>query len=172
MFNFFYYPKDPQSKLLHEVGDPAMLAHTDKMYVADARGQDYADYYLKEGKRFFTRPPSFSPKHTVRLETGKPQTVDLLVGDDLQSARADGFVPQITLAIQASPGSGHDDLVVQCNGQTLADPLRRDTWVNYPVKAAAVKQGTNRIEIARGSGSKADPILRDLQFRIKYKPDK
>ena len=172
LFNFFYYPKDPQFKLLTEAGDPATLAHTDKMYVADARGQDYAGYYLKGGKRFFTRPPSFSPKHPVRLETGKPQTVNLLVGDDVQSARAEGFAPRITLAIQASPGSGRDDLLVQFNGQTLADPLRRDTWVDYAVKAAAVKQGTNRIEIARGSGSTAEPILRDLQLRIKYKPAK
>jgi len=168
LFNFFYRPDDPQFKLLFEAGDPQALAFTDKMYVGAARGRASARGCLKEGERFFTRPEPLSPEDPVTLKTGESATVRLLVGDDLPSAQARGYAPNVTLRIQAGPGSGKDDLVVRLNDAVLAEESHTDGWVEYRPSPAIVRNGPNRIDISRGPGARQDPVLRDLQLWIRY----
>ncbi|MBN2292475.1 MAG: VCBS repeat-containing protein [Pirellulales bacterium] len=175
MFNFFYKPDQRQFKLLSEAHDIESLAHTDKLYVADARGQSCAGRYLKNGTRFFTRPKMFSPQSPTTLENNERLIVNLRVGDDLGSAGGKGLSPQVMLAIYASPGSGRGDLDVNFNGtrlekyMSLSDPDYEKCWIALAVSPSLVKPGINRIEITRGSDSRAKPVLRDMQLLIKYK---
>ena len=178
MFNFFHYPQDRQFQLLFEAGDPQTLAYTDKMYVADARGLTYGRYYLKDGERFFTRPETFSPLQPVHLKSDEPRVVDLRISDDPNSAPTAGYTAEITLRIQASPGSGRDDLRVKLNDVLLSetvsiqDPAYGPDWVAFAVEPALVTPGMHRVEIARGRGSRQEPILIDLQLWIKYRSNK
>ena len=173
IFNFFYLPDAPQFKLLYELGDPVTLAYMDKMYVPDARGlPDSASYWLKGGERFFTRPMVFSPRKLFPLEVGKPQTVSLLVGDDVKSARAKGFTPKVRLDVQAEGLTSSEDILVKLNNKLLKDCQLRDGWLNYMVKPKLVKLGTNRIKLSLNDTTKTEIKLKDLQLWITYEQNK
>ena len=171
LFNFFYGRDDPQFKLLTEAGDSDSLARKNKIYVTEARGRGGASRFLKDGDRFFTRPRTVSPSDPVTLTPNETATIPLLVGDDVQAVDEHGDTTQVTLRIQASPGSGRDDLIVRFNDHVLKNERRAGNWVEYIVRPAIVKQGPNQVIIARGPGARRDPVLRDLQLAIRYKPD-
>jgi len=167
LFNFFYGPADPQFKLLREAGDPNLLAWKDKTYVAEARGRSGAGRYLKNGDRFFTRPRTFSPAHPATLKPNESATISLVVGGDVASVDKKGDTVQVTLRIQASPGNGRDDLIVRFNDQVLKNERHAGNWVAYDLRPVIVKKGPNRVVIARGTGARRDPVLRDLQLSIR-----
>jgi len=112
------------------------------------------------------------------LKSNEPRIVSLRISDDPSSAPAEGYTAEITLRIQASPGSGRDDLQVNLNDVplrdtvSLQDPAYGKDWVAFAVDPALVRPGTHRVEIARGSGSRKEPILRDLQLWINYRSNK
>ncbi len=173
IFNFFYKPDDPQFRVLYELGDAAKLAYMDKMYVPDPRGlPDSASYWLKGGERFFTRPGVFSPRNLFPLEAGKPQTVNLLVGDDVSSATAAGYTPKVRLDVQAEGLTSSEDILVRFNNKVLEDCELDKEWLQLPVSAKLVKLGTNRIELSLNDAGKTEIKLKDLQLWITYEQNK
>ena len=170
LFNFFYRPDDPQFKLLHEAGDPKVLSRKDKTYVAEARGRHGAGQYLKDGDRFFTRPPTVSPSAPTTLEPNDSVAIQLQVGDDIASARRQGHAVRVTLRFQARPGNGKDDLAVRLNDVALKNVGYDGDWVTYDVRPELVKRGPNRVVIALGPGARRNPVLRDLQLSVRYTP--
>jgi hypothetical protein len=168
LFNFFYIPKDPQFQLLFEAGDPETLKFTDKMYVVEARGQDDARKYLKIADRFSTLPGAFTPEDPFILKADKPQTVSLLVGDNVASAKTHGRRADLTLRIQALLAGGKDDLIVRFNDRLLTNGAARDDWVEYDLDPRIVRKGPNQIVIACGARGDQEPVLRDLQLWIRY----
>ena len=168
LFNFFYGPDDSQFRLLSEAGDSDSLAGKNKIYVAEARGRGGASRYLKDGDRFFTRPRTVSPSDPVTLKHGDTATIPVQVGDDVRTTNEQGDAVEVTLRIQTSPGSERDDLIVDLNGHVLKNGRRTDRFVEYDVPPAIVKKGPNQAVIARGSGARHDPVLRDLQLSIRY----
>ena len=164
--------------MLYEAGDSKTLTYKDKLYVADARGRHdmaRAGRWLRGGDQFFKRPRVFSPRNPVRLKDDESKVIHLRVADDPGSAPAEGYTPEITLRVQASPGSDRDALRVSLNDVPLKtlidleDPTYAKDWVTFAVEPTLVKQGANRVEIARGSRSRREPILHDLQLWIKYR---
>jgi len=91
--------KNPHLQLLHELGDPETLATRDKMYVPDARGWANIGYWLKSGNKFYTRARNLPQI----LTDGEPKQVNLLVGDDVSSARTKGFTASAELRLQFAP---------------------------------------------------------------------
>lgn len=168
LFNFFYQPNEPQFQLLREAGDSNTLALKDKIYVADARGRSGAERYLKNGDRFFTRPRTFSPAQPATLKPNESETINLVVGDDVASADAKGYTAQVTLRIQASPGSGQHDLIVRFNDRVLQNERHDGNWVEYGLLPATVRKGPNRVVISHGLGAQRNLVLRDLQLSIQY----
>jgi hypothetical protein len=168
LFNFFYLPKDPQFQLLFEAGDPKTLKFTDKMYVVEARGQDDARKYLKTAERFITRPRAFTPENPFILKADQPQTVSLLVGDDVASAKTHGRRADLTLRIQAVLAGGKDDLIVRFNDRLLTNGAASNDWVEYDLDPRIVRKGPNQIVIARGARGDQNPVLRDLLLWIRY----
>ena len=176
LFNFFWLPPDPHMQLLSELGDIETIKYTDKTYYPDPRGRDgmAAGYWLKGGERFFTRPRVFTPKKPATLKRNEPQRINLLVGDDVSSAPANGFkVIDLTLRIQAKDLTSSDDIVVKLNNKVLKDCQLKDEMLHYgPIHPELVKLGKNLVEIALAGTAKAEPKLYDMSLTIKYEPIK
>ncbi len=155
------------------MGDPATLANLDKMYVADPRGlPDSAPYWLKGGERFFTRPGDFSHRTPSLIEPGKPQTVNLRVGDDLSAAPAAGYTPTVRLDIQAEGLWGRKDILVKFNNKVLEDCEFDGEFLHLPVSAKLVKSGINNIELLVKDATKTGIMLKELQLWITYEQNK
>ena len=90
---------DPHGQLLHELGDPNTLATLDKMYVPDARGHANVDYWLRGGNSFYDGPGNVPQV----LVGGKAKQVNLLVGDDVAAARAQGYAARTELRLRFAP---------------------------------------------------------------------
>jgi len=167
LFNFSYKPPMPQFQVLHEIGDPAKLAYLDKMYVPDPRGYAGANYWVKGGIGYFTRPRSLPQD----LTDGKPKAINLLVGDDVAAAKSEGFAPIVKLRLYVSGLAGQDPLVVKVNGRKLKggglDVKRK--LVRFKLTPEHLKKGMNRFEVMLATASKTKILLEDLQLWIKYR---
>ena len=184
LFNFFYGPAKAQFQLLYELGDPKKLAHLNKTYVPDARGrtpsakldgqiqENLANpaYWLRGGERFFTRPTVFSPAAPRPLQSGKPQVVDLLIGDDLSSAQNEGIIPRATLTIEVKGITASDDIQVKFNNHVLRKGMLSGQSLEYALNSEMVKRGSNRIVIVLQKTNGSKPILSDLRLSIRYEP--
>ena len=168
LFNFFYTPDDPQFQLLREAGDPQSLHRKDKIYLAEARGRSGAGRYLREGDRYFTRPPTFSPSHPARLTPGETFTIHLLVGDDVAAVDKAGHPVRVVLRVQANPGGGQDELRLRFNHHVLRHERRTGNWVEYNLQPSIVIKGLNKVILSRGLGAQRDPVLHDLQLSVHY----
>ena len=127
LFNFGYLPPDPHMQLLNQLGDIETLKYTDKTYFADTRGASTmpAQYWLRGGDRFITRPMVFTPDNPLTLMWwhGEPTEVNLLIGDDISSVQADGFKAAVTLTIITDGLKRSDAIDVKLNGQLLKNSV-------------------------------------------------
>lgn len=127
IFNYFHFPPSPEFQLLKEAGSIETLAFTDKLYVPDDIGSDYARHYLVNGPSYRVRPKTFSPAEPAALKPDQSQEVELRVGDDVPSASAHGYRATVTLQIQA------DDVQVEMNGTPLKRSAMRPGWIDHAV---------------------------------------
>lgn len=172
MFNFFYYPKDPQFQLLREAGDPKTLAFTDKVYVAEDRVRKYARSYLAGGEKFVRIPKTFAPSTPEPLKSGQKRVVELRVGDDVLSAPENGFVAEVTIQLQTGESrhaQNADDLQIELNGTRLQQPKPRNDWLDFSVASTLLKKGVNQVAISRTNADSDNMLLKDLQLSIKYR---
>jgi hypothetical protein len=170
LFNFFYLPGTPQFDVLKEIGDRALLARLDKVYVPDARGRGNAGRSLNWGERYFTRPETFSPDRPLTLKTGRSVAVNLLVGDDLSVPASRDLKAQASLEIEAAGLETSGDLTVRFNKGLLTDGRLLNNVLTFAVDREHVRLGSNRIYISPGKERSSDTILKDLRLWIRYKP--
>ena len=129
-----------------------------------------------------------------RLEEGNQYAVELEVGDDLQSAYAQGVIEKMILVIGLRHFTAGDDVVFSCNGKTIPpeDFIEPDfplIWycvgrLELVLKEGSLKQGKNEVGIqvnrhvpdAEGMTLDADDprrpdqlILTNLELIIKYR---
>jgi len=170
MFNFFYYPDDPQFRLLFEAGSINTLALKNKTYVADGRGKYFAKLFLKDGESYISRPTYFSPRYPEALGKGETNIVNIQVGDDIQGAIENGYTPLVLLKLQTETQAA-DNCDVSINGNRLKQWQSEENWTVFFVDPALIECGSNQISIAGQSDLRDEINLRDLQLTINYKQD-
>lgn len=148
IFNYF----NPRAALWRELGDPATLAHLDKLYFATPRNGS-PNSYLAGGSRYF-RVPILTPANPWLLPDEGGAEIDLPVGDDLAAARQAGLAPQVTCHVRAL---GTHDIRVTVNDQACGAPTAVDDWLDFPVPAHAVTEGHNTVRIAVAARDPAGP---------------
>ena len=167
LFNFNYKPPAAQYQLLHEIGDPATMAHLPRMYVPDARGDGNAKYWVKDGYDYLTRPLDMP----YDLSDGKPRSIDLLVGDDLAAAKAAGLTPVVKLRLYVAGLADRAALLVRLNdevveGGGLEVEKKR---IRFQLAPERLNKGVNRFEIGLAVPGDARVVLEDLQVWISYR---
>ena len=167
IFNYFHFPPSREFQLLNEAGSIDTLAFTDKLYVPDDLGPQYARLYLADGLRYVRRQTLFAPAEPEMLKGGQSREVELRVGDDVSAAAAQGYAANVTLRLQAD--GVPEDLQVEINGKPLARTSSRDGWTEFAVEPSRVKLGVNRVTIRRGGAAAPGTVLKDLQLPITYR---
>lgn len=170
VFNFSHKPPSPEFNLLHEMGDPETLAHLTKMYVPDPRSNRKAvGWWLKGGEEYVTRATLQAMPHD--LADGQATVIDLLIGDDLAAAAAQGLTPTVKLRLYVSGMTGKDVLVVKLNDRDIGrgglDPERN--LVRFQLKPEQVIMGFNRFELQLAASKTTRTALEDLQLWVSYK---
>jgi len=166
LFNAF----NPNHPLWSELGDPAALKTKTKVFTTGSRGvaNNYLNQWLTNGKRFLNRDP-VSPERTRALKPGKPVTIALTVGQQLDSAA--GKAPKIELRLWVTGKASPDDLVVELNGKPLAGGAngKSEGWTIWPIEPNLICHGTNRFQIALNQDSPASKAtLKDLLLWVRY----
>jgi len=158
--------------LLNQIGDIKTLEHTDKIYYADPRGRQLGNRWLEEGGRFFTYQRPFSPDNPSLLKQNRPQKVSLFSGDDVSSAKANGFSVKLTLAVQIKGLTSNCDILVKLNDTLLTNDVSEgkesDQWLYYKVSPEVIQLGKNRVEFSLAEACVAGPRLFDMNLEISY----
>lgn len=170
VFNFGYKPPSQMFDLLHELGDPADIAHLPKMYVPDPRHDPSGiQWWLNGGEQYVTKTNGLQalPRD---LTDGQANVVHLLVGDDVPAAVAQGPTPAATLRLYVSGLTDVADLIVTLDGAAVTggslDPA--SGLVEFSLGPGRVSKGFNRFEVALTAASQTTTVLEDLQLWISY----
>ncbi len=99
----------------------------------------------------------------LRLESGKTHEVPVRIADDIAAA---GKVPVVTLRLRfdGTPPAA----AFTFNGAPLGDPQVSGKEATFPVKAAALEMGDNRIGLTLGETGKRRVNLMDLSVDVRY----
>lgn len=154
LFNMF----NPRAEMLHEIGDPRLLAGLSRQYFATVRGADtrsygHPDYWVAGGSRW-RNVPILTPEHPLAISPGERHSVSLFVGDDLTVARDGGLQPQATCHLMASPEA---DLLLRLNGEQLPRTGAEDPWLHFAIADGLLRPGENTFEIFAGEASTERP---------------
>ena len=141
VFNSF----DPKSAHWGEAGDPEVLAGLDKLYFVHVRDGDPRTFLA--GGRDYQKVEWLGPSHERQLKPGAPVQVELMVGDDLATAAAQGRKPVVKLHLEIPGAAGAEKLAVSVNGTELDRGVARDGWIDLGVPASAMRCGKNEIRL-------------------------
>jgi hypothetical protein len=142
LFNQF----NPKWPLWSEMGDPATLVGKEKLYYVNSR-IDRPDRFLK-GSNGLRTLPTLCPGAGLALKSGEPNSTELLVAEDLAAAAKAGFTPTITACVEVPGLDDPKRLSLRLNGQPAGTPTRTDSWLDFPIQPASLKQGLNHVEFA------------------------
>jgi len=137
LFNAF----DPRSPIWRELGESAALATMDRDHFTSVLGLGAAagGAYPHAG---FLRLPRLNPAQPLTIKPGEPAKTTLDIGP---RPPADG-VAILRLRFQAAVPA--DAIAVTLNAQPLPAPGAGGAWVEFPAIAAALKSGTNEVQVA------------------------
>ena len=169
--------------VLREMGDPDIHARKPKHYFVP---------------REDAKPGRYVPqRHLPRtLEEGVPVRVPIRVGDDLDSARADGELDRVSLGVRIIQPCPEDRLSFAVNGTGLsvdkakvstyyggtvayfpvkvgmANRINTHYWFEFDLPLDLVRQGENQVTVTMDRHFKAltaERILHDVEIKIAYK---
>ena len=169
--------------VLREMGDPDIFARKAKHYLLGPRGPNHGVH-------------SLSRHLPAILEEGKPVTVPVHVGEDLDSARIDGELEGVTLAVRIVQTGPHDIISFRFNGEQLSSdqakvtsyygglvsysasrgglPARIDThyWFEFGLPPGLTRQGENELLVTMDcllSARVEQRILHSVELRTAYR---
>jgi len=167
LFNIF----NPKRDIWNELGDPKTLAALDKVYTTGGRVAVYAGAYLAGGRKFLNRQ-LVSPETPLPLKPGKPETVELIVGENVRKNIAAGNIPDIELDIrlnvQNDKSAGMKILTVKINGKEICDGKMQAEMFKYRIEPNMLNQGKNSFQITLDPKSKATVKIDDIQLWLRY----
>jgi len=147
VFNYF----NPHSPLFRELGNPETMRFKSKRYFATVRDGD-PDRFLAKGSKYRT-VQILTPSHSKSVAPNSPLTLDVVVGEDVASARRSGHAPEVTCHVDMPGIHQTSQLRVELNGHPLTRGKLARGWIDYPVSASWLKRGVNQIEVAVKSKS-------------------
>jgi len=168
--------------ILREMGDPDIHARKSKHYAVAQKA---------------ARPDQYPPKRhlPVRLEEGAPARVPVMVGDALESARADGELERVTLGVRIVQACPEDSFSIRLNGSELPfgdakvstfyggtvayfpvkvgmpDRINTHYWFEFDVHIDLLREGENGVEVTMERHFKAltaDRVLQSVEVRVAY----
>jgi len=155
LFNAF----DPTSPLWRELGDPSALKQLSKVYFTSARGYGNVDSWWEGGSKWMRRS-ILSPDRPRRLTADRPEVVELLVGEDPDTAAA----RMLRLRFKGLPEV--EAVRVEVNGESPG-PLRLEgTWLVGELPRGVVREGWNEIAVTLEAGVEPSVSWLDLHFRV------
>ena len=160
----------PSTEMLQAANSLYRSAGVDGLHVWWPRYQSVSsdfqqpeDYSLLRDLKSSSSCARFDKHHLLfdqlpqRLEEGQQYAVELEVGDDLESAYAQGAIEKIILVIGLRHFTANDDVVFSCNGNTIPpeDFIEPDfplIWycvgrLEISLQEGSLKQGKNEIGI-------------------------
>jgi len=143
------------------IGDPKTLVGLDKLFC-----QDHVEDMTRTSNIMMNRMSAPAPLPTEVSETAK--TIPLLVAEFPKSGDFGyirGKVPKITLELQTQPAEASAGLVVQLNGQQLANARVSAEWVEFDVDVPPLRQGYNQVTVALSAGK---TTLKALRIWVRY----
>ena len=176
---------ETEYQILREVAHPDAHARRDKRYILQPR-EPAADGQLMPPKR----------QLPVELEGGKTASIGIVVGDDLDGARADGEMRKPVLTIRFSFFCIEDEVEIRFNGRVLpieeaeitderalsmparpVNPIEAPLgfsahWFRYKLDIDLLKRGENTLEVevkklAKTAGFKRNVNGVEIQTRYK-----
>lgn len=161
-------------QVLREMASPEGIARLDKRYFRPPRAKV---------------PPYFAPDESplpLDLEEGKKATVNIVVADDLESARRDGEMRQPVLTVTFRFFCVEDDVSIRFNGTAMpideaeiqkvsGGLLQRDGgtyWFRYRLDLDLLKRGENIVEISLDKATKSAGFARTVtgvEIHTRYK---
>ena len=159
MFNFF----NPNRPLWRELGDPKTMAGLDKVYTTSARGLGNLDFWYTGGDRFLNID-LVNPERTRTLAPGKPETIELRVGETLTANGA----PDVTLELRFKDLPDAAELSVRFNEADLTSGGPSDGVLEFAVDPGVVKRGVNVIQCVLEADSQTKPVLQDLLLWVRH----
>ncbi len=165
LYVFNLYDINRQSPLWRELGDPAALAHTRKLYfVTDVDGSPNS--WLANGTQYQTLP-IVVPARPTTLRRNAPFATMLEFGDDPVAAAHAGRQPAAHLHLDLPQLTDARSLVVTLNGATLTPEQSFKGWADFRVDPSTLRRGANAIEIVRRDAG-PDLKLQDIVLSIDY----
>ena len=141
LFNHF----DPNAPIWREIGDPETLLTMDKLYFVNVRDGD-PRAFLANGREYRT-VPVFGPSHPRLVTASQPETIEIVIGDDLKEAEKRGYRADVKLHLETPTIQKAQQLQVKLNGAILTGGLLSDGWVDYPVSSSSLRRGKNEVQI-------------------------
>jgi len=161
-------------QVLREMASPDGISRLDKRYFRPPRAKV---------------PPYFAPDESplpLDLEEGKMATVNIVVADDLESARRDGEMRQPVLTVTFRFFCVEDDVSIRFNGTAMpideaeihevsGGLLQRDGgtyWFRYRLEIDLLKRGENTVEITLDKATKSAGFARTVtwvEIHTRYK---
>lgn len=137
IFNVF----NPKSALWSELGSPAQLESSDKLYfVTPIDGK--ANAWMANGEDYRVLP-LLSPGNPEFLKVGRVFSTEIVASEDLSTAAK----RKTTLHLNVPTLTNPEAIEVQLNGHVLKDAEARTGWLDYCLSEDQLAKGINRIEL-------------------------
>ena len=138
---------------LNRLGDPKTLVGLDKVFCQD---------YFSDNSVLMQRMTADPPLPTAVSKT--PQTIPLLVGDDL--SRETPSDRRATCQLRLSTEPARAPLTVKLNGQDIGTgKLAKDKFQEFEVPPETIRHGNNKLIVASGDGHSTQ--LRRVQLWVR-----
>ena len=157
LFNCF----NPESAIWRELGARTTLANKDKLYALD---------YLNRGETLGESKPSLPNTGLLPLplKGGETVSVELPVGEQVRQDN----LQELTLWLHFSANTSPSHQRVRLNGTKLTFGKRRAGWQGFPLQAAHLRRGDNRLELTLTLPPSAQgpaPLLDGIQLLVRYR---
>lgn len=165
LFNFFgvFDPKAPKHNLFNELADAEKLATLDRDYFASSQGmvRSASGNYPLES---FQNTETLNGRNPKQVKPGTATDVKLYVQDAPFSDPA----PKLTLRLRFEKLRNAETLQVRLNGAELKPTKTSDQWVDYPVAADDVVQGSNQIQVSLMDTAEKPWKLIDCVLNVRF----
>ncbi len=142
------------AEALREIGDRKILARLDKCYGIE---------FNKLAKQFaHIGIPAELP---LNLNNTK-HVLHLVMGDDIQSASAEGKLLPPQLRLKISGALAKDKISFKLNGHALADGTLAEEWLTYIVEPSLLKMGVNELRVDNNSVNSG--VLERVELWLRY----
>ncbi len=166
---YIYNHFNPNALMWKELGNPETIRYKRKLYFVTVRDGNPSSW-LANGQTYRS-VPILTPSQPQSVTADNELAFNLSIADNLQAAKQSGYLPGLTLHLEASKVVEPSQLIVRLNGHQLAKWNRTKNWLDYDVQVSHVNCGENRISIRITSAPTSDKNW-NVIYNAENLPDK